>query len=179
MYSTPVHKNFFLNFQKKQAFWHINKCKKRCFAQIPILQGSRRAEIRQKMEYAVKGGTFDSVFYFEWSLSYSSIVPRREDSKRRTLTLNLQLASKWERKAAANGFPTASSTPNFQQKHPKTDIPHYIEGAPQNVRTGGGYAPHREWLSTKVKVQLKTSETAENIGKHLKSTWEQLRTNHR
>ena len=65
----------------------------------------------KKMEYAVKGGTFDSVFYFEWSLSYSSIVPRREDSKRRTLTLNLQLASKLEWKAATYGFPMASSSP--------------------------------------------------------------------
>ena len=130
------------------------------------------------MEYAVKGGTFDSVFYFEWSLSYSSIVPRREDSKRRTLTLNLQLASKWERKAAANGFPTASSTPNFQQKHPETDIPHYIEGAPQNVRTGVGYASHRGVVINKnynpaknITKQLRTSENSWEHRKTPKIIW--------
>ena len=44
------------------------------------------------------------------------------------------------------------------------------------MRTRVGYAPHREWLTTKVKVQLKTSETAENIGKHLKSSDIILRT---
>ena len=35
----------------------------------------------------------------------------RKQYKRRTLTLNLQLASKWDRKAATYGFPFASSRP--------------------------------------------------------------------
>ena len=48
---------------------------------------------------------------FEKVLSYSSIVPRRQNDKRHTLTLNLQLASKWDRKAATYGFPIASSSP--------------------------------------------------------------------
>ena len=37
-------------------------------------------------------------------------------------------------------------------------IPHYIERAPQNVRTGRGYASHRGWLSIKVITPLRTSE---------------------
>ena len=44
-------------------------------------------------------------------LSYSSIVPQRQNDKRHTLTLNLQLASKGDRKAATYGFPIASSSP--------------------------------------------------------------------
>ena len=65
---------------------------------------------------------------FEKGLSYSSIVPQRENNDRRTLTLNLQLTSKCDGKAATNGFPTALVLPmwsnlvqiKFQQKHPES-----------------------------------------------------------
>ena len=53
----------------------------------------------------------DKNIRLEENLSYSSIVPRRENNDRRTLTLNLQLTSKCDGKAATNGFPTALVLP--------------------------------------------------------------------
>ena len=43
------------------------------------------------------------------------------------------------------------------------NIPHYIEGAPQNVHTGGGYALHRERF-------YKSYNPAENIRKQLRTS---------
>jgi len=56
-------------------------------------------------------------------------------------------------------------------------IPHFIEGAQQNARTGVGYASHRGVVIHKsynpaknITKQLRTSEKAENIGKQLRTS---------
>ena len=73
-------------------------------------------------------------------------------------------------------FPTWLNLVQFDIQ-PILILPYFIEGAPQNERTGGGYALHTVQCtgsdSIKVTTQLKT---AENIGKHLKSSDLILRT---
>ena len=61
---------------------------------------------------------------------------------------------------------------DFQQKHagPAKDSPLNRESSTKCLQ------PHRGWLCIKVTTQLKTSDTAENIGKHLKSSDIILRT---
>ena len=97
-------------------------------------------------------------------------IPRSPDgdNKRQTLTLNLQPTSKWDRKAATNGFPMAvvAFGPNrfpTEATWSCQRLPHHIERAPQNVRTGGGYALHRERF-------YKNYNPDENIGKQLRTS---------
>ena len=104
---------------------------------------------------------------FEKVLSYSSIVPRRENNIK---GIHWLWTSKWN--SCYSWFPNSLQYSlrgriwsDLISNWSILILPHFIEGAPQNVRTGGGYALHRERF-------YKSYNPAENIG----HSWEHRKT---
>ena len=95
---------------------------------------------------------------FEENLSYSSIVPRRENNIK---GIHWLWTSKWN--SCYSWFPNSLQYSlrgwiwsDLISNWSILILPHFIEGAPQNVRIGDGYALHSD--SIKVTTQLKASE---------------------
>ena len=101
-------------------------------------------------------------------LSQTSPIPRSPDgdNKRHTLTLNFQMKQKSCYSWFPNGLQYSLRGLIWSKLISNRSIlilPHFIEGAPQKLRTGGGYALHRERF-------YNSYNPAENIGKQLRTS---------